>query len=147
LLTGSPSHCGREQDNPFEEADDFYRDRWSHDKVVRSTHGVNCTGSCIRYTSGALRLLARTHGVLLSVGRTGVCWDNAMAESFFATFKNELIYRHPWGQTLPLAARLGDLAVTFRGAGAGRHRRAGPADAGWLSWVTAISGRHRRATG
>ncbi|MEU6583320.1 nitrate reductase subunit alpha [Nocardia sp. NPDC046763] len=28
------------------EADEFYRDRWSHDKVVRSTHGVNCTGSC-----------------------------------------------------------------------------------------------------
>ncbi|WP_197508389.1 nitrate reductase subunit alpha [Mycobacterium sp. E802] len=27
-------------------ADDFYRDRWAHDKVVRSTHGVNCTGSC-----------------------------------------------------------------------------------------------------
>ncbi len=24
----------------------FYRDRWRHDKVVRSTHGVNCTGSC-----------------------------------------------------------------------------------------------------
>jgi nitrate reductase alpha subunit len=28
------------------DADDFYRDRWSHDLVVRSTHGVNCTGSC-----------------------------------------------------------------------------------------------------
>src|SRR5699024_6815217 len=28
------------------ESDVFYRDRWSHDKVVRSTHGVNCTGSC-----------------------------------------------------------------------------------------------------
>ncbi len=28
------------------QADDFYRDRWSHDKIVRSTHGVNCTGSC-----------------------------------------------------------------------------------------------------
>ncbi|NNH69626.1 nitrate reductase subunit alpha [Nocardia uniformis] len=26
--------------------DEFYRDRWAHDKVVRSTHGVNCTGSC-----------------------------------------------------------------------------------------------------
>ncbi|HQG70733.1 MAG TPA: hypothetical protein PL156_09935, partial [Rhodoglobus sp.] len=26
--------------------DVFYRDRWAHDKVVRSTHGVNCTGSC-----------------------------------------------------------------------------------------------------
>ena len=24
----------------------LYRDRWQHDKVVRSTHGVNCTGSC-----------------------------------------------------------------------------------------------------
>lgn len=28
------------------DADVFYRDRWSHDKIVRSTHGVNCTGSC-----------------------------------------------------------------------------------------------------
>ncbi len=27
-------------------AEDFYRGRWAHDKVVRSTHGVNCTGSC-----------------------------------------------------------------------------------------------------
>jgi len=28
------------------QGDSFYRDRWAHDKVVRSTHGVNCTGSC-----------------------------------------------------------------------------------------------------
>ncbi|UQU68638.1 nitrate reductase subunit alpha [Couchioplanes caeruleus] len=28
------------------EWDAFYRDRWKYDKVVRSTHGVNCTGSC-----------------------------------------------------------------------------------------------------
>ena len=27
-------------------AEEFYRDRWRHDKEVRSTHGVNCTGSC-----------------------------------------------------------------------------------------------------
>ncbi|MFD7561697.1 nitrate reductase subunit alpha [Streptomyces tendae] len=26
--------------------DSPYRERWAHDKVVRSTHGVNCTGSC-----------------------------------------------------------------------------------------------------
>lgn len=26
--------------------EDMYRSRWQHDKVVRSTHGVNCTGSC-----------------------------------------------------------------------------------------------------
>jgi nitrate reductase alpha subunit len=28
------------------EAEAFYRERWQHDRVVRSTHGVNCTGSC-----------------------------------------------------------------------------------------------------
>ena len=26
--------------------EDAYRHRWQHDKIVRSTHGVNCTGSC-----------------------------------------------------------------------------------------------------
>ncbi|MCC9004133.1 MAG: hypothetical protein LM549_16120, partial [Candidatus Competibacter sp.] len=26
--------------------EDAYRARWQHDKIVRSTHGVNCTGSC-----------------------------------------------------------------------------------------------------
>jgi len=26
--------------------EDFYRNRWAHDRVVRSTHGVNCTGAC-----------------------------------------------------------------------------------------------------
>ncbi len=28
------------------EWESFYRQRWQHDKIVRSTHGVNCTGSC-----------------------------------------------------------------------------------------------------
>jgi putative transposase len=28
-----------------------------------------------------------------SMGRTGVCWDNAMAESFFAALKNKRVYR------------------------------------------------------
>jgi nitrate reductase alpha subunit len=31
------------EDRTWENA---YRDRWAHDKIVRSTHGVNCTGSC-----------------------------------------------------------------------------------------------------
>ena len=33
----------RDEDRIWEEG---YRDRWQHDKIVRSTHGVNCTGSC-----------------------------------------------------------------------------------------------------
>lgn len=35
------------EENPrSREWEDLYRNRWQHDKVVRSTHGVNCTGSC-----------------------------------------------------------------------------------------------------
>src|SRR3990170_3619416 len=26
--------------------EEFYRNRWQHDKAVRTTHGVNCTGGC-----------------------------------------------------------------------------------------------------
>ncbi len=34
--------------------EDAYRNRWAHDKIVRSTHGVNCTGTCAgRSTSRA----------------------------------------------------------------------------------------------
>jgi nitrate reductase alpha subunit len=33
----------RDEDRQWEEG---YRQRWQHDKIVRSTHGVNCTGSC-----------------------------------------------------------------------------------------------------
>lgn len=36
---------------------------------------------------------ARTNNVCLSCSRTGNCHDNTMAESFFATLKNEMHYR------------------------------------------------------
>ncbi len=35
------------EENPrSREWEDVYRGRWQHDRIVRSTHGVNCTGSC-----------------------------------------------------------------------------------------------------
>jgi transposase InsO family protein len=49
-----------------------------------------------QYTSGDYAQLARTNGVVLSVGRKGECWDNAVAESFFATIKRELIDIQAW---------------------------------------------------
>ncbi|MFI6829431.1 IS3 family transposase [Kribbella sp. NPDC050241] len=49
-----------------------------------------------QYTSSQYANLARDLGVTLSVGRRGQCWDNAVAESFFATVKTELIHRHTW---------------------------------------------------
>jgi transposase InsO family protein len=49
-----------------------------------------------QYTSREFSLYCK--GILLrnSVGRTGVCWDNAAAESFFAALKNEMYYRQSW---------------------------------------------------
>jgi putative transposase len=49
-----------------------------------------------QYTSSEYRQLCERLGVRQSMGRTGVCWDNAVAESFFATLKTELIYTRPW---------------------------------------------------
>ena len=49
-----------------------------------------------QYTSAQFARTAAQAGVRLSVGRTGQCWDNAVAESFFATIKTELLHQRPW---------------------------------------------------
>ncbi|MET0234796.1 MAG: integrase core domain-containing protein [Kibdelosporangium sp.] len=49
-----------------------------------------------QYTSGQYTDLATGHKIRLSVGRKGQCWDNAVAESFFATIKTELLHRQAW---------------------------------------------------
>ncbi|MEO7018065.1 MAG: IS3 family transposase [Leifsonia sp.] len=45
------------------------------------------------YTSGDYRALIGRLGMRSSMGRTGVCWDNSAAESFFSSLKNERVYR------------------------------------------------------
>jgi transposase InsO family protein len=49
-----------------------------------------------QYTSASFAELAGDCQVALSVGRTGQRWDNALAESFFASIKGELIDTQPW---------------------------------------------------
>lgn len=49
-----------------------------------------------QYTSVDYARLATSLDIRLSVGRTGICWDNAVAESFFASLKNEMYYRRKW---------------------------------------------------
>jgi transposase InsO family protein len=49
-----------------------------------------------QYTSAAFAELAEDSQVSLSVGRKGQCWDNAVAESFFASLKGELIDTRAW---------------------------------------------------
>lgn len=48
------------------------------------------------YTSNDFACLAGDHGVRLSVGRTGSCWDNALAESWFGSLKTECLNRQTW---------------------------------------------------
>src|SRR5204863_5824364 len=45
------------------------------------------------YTSKEFAKALKRHKLRQSVGRTGICYDNAMAESFFAALKNERVYR------------------------------------------------------
>jgi putative transposase len=49
-----------------------------------------------QYASAQIAAFAAANGITRSMGRTGVCWDNAMAESFFATLKTEFYYRRVW---------------------------------------------------
>jgi transposase InsO family protein len=61
-----------------------------------------------QYTSADYGRTARANGVVLSIGRTGQCWDNAVAESFFATIKRELIDTRPWPTRAGLRAAIFD---------------------------------------
>jgi putative transposase len=54
--------------------------------VFHSDRGSN-------YTSADFGATLTTLGIRQSVGRTGICYDNALAESFFATLKNERVHR------------------------------------------------------
>ena len=54
-----------------------------------------------QYTSAEFAQFCQANGIRTSTGRTGVCWDNAAAESFFAALKNEMYYR----QAFPDRAR------------------------------------------
>jgi transposase InsO family protein len=50
----------------------------------------------LSFVSLGFRQLCARSGVARSMGSTGQCWDNAVAETFFATLKKELVYRRTW---------------------------------------------------
>lgn len=64
------------------------------------THGYLAPGAVFhsdrgsQYTSAEFAGYCDRIGVRQSMGRTGVCWDNAAAETWFATMKNEMYYRY-----------------------------------------------------
>jgi putative transposase len=62
------------------------RGRLQPDAIFHSDRGSQYTSTEFRVHLGAFTLRG-------SMGKVGQCWDNAMAESFFAALKNELVYR------------------------------------------------------
>ena len=49
-----------------------------------------------QYASAQIARFVGENGITRSMGKTGICWDSAMAESFFATLKTEFYYRRVW---------------------------------------------------
>src|SRR5659263_619744 len=49
-----------------------------------------------QYTSREFDMYCKDNNIRRSLGRTGTCYDNAVSESFFATYKKELIHTRPW---------------------------------------------------
>ena len=61
-----------------------------------------------QYTSAQIARFARKRNLVRSVGRTGVCWDNAAAESFWATLKVEFYDRYLWPTKTAAKLAVGD---------------------------------------
>ena len=51
-----------------------------------------------QYASGDYQRVLAQHGIVCSMSRRGDCWDNAVAESFFATLKVELVHNAAWAR-------------------------------------------------
>ena len=67
---------------------------WLPPPVVASPAGVVLHADRgTQFTSGKLAAYMRAVQGTMSMGQAGVCWDNAMAESFWATLKTEYYYR------------------------------------------------------
>ena len=56
---------------------------------------------------------ARDAGIAVSMGSKGDAYDNAVAESFFATLKKELVHRQPWPSRRDLSSAVFDYIEAF----------------------------------
>jgi putative transposase len=54
------------------------------------------SGRGCQYTSAVSDEYCTENNIRRSLGRPGICYDNAVSESFFATYKKELIHTRPW---------------------------------------------------
>jgi putative transposase len=74
--------------------------------IFHSDHGT-------QYTSREFAEYCTNNGIRRSLGRTGICYDNAVSESFFATYKKELIHTRPWPSVKYLKKETFDWIETY----------------------------------
>lgn len=66
-----------------------------------------------QYTSGQFDRYCTKNKIRRSLGKTGICYDNAVSESFFATYKKELIHTRPWPDMKTLKNQTVDWIVNY----------------------------------
>jgi putative transposase len=66
-----------------------------------------------QYASGDYQRVLAQHGIVCSMSRRGDCWDNAVAESFFATLKVELVHDATWATRTAARTELFDYLEVF----------------------------------
>jgi transposase InsO family protein len=66
-----------------------------------------------QYTSSDFKKLLADHRMVQSLSRRGQCWDNSVAESWFASYKNELVYRGVWPSIAQLRTATFDYIEIF----------------------------------
>jgi putative transposase len=66
-----------------------------------------------QYASSDYQGVLKQHGIVCSMSRRGDCWDNAVAESFFATLKVELVHDVTWATRAVARAELFDYLELF----------------------------------
>lgn len=123
---------------------------WRADKHMRTTliidalvmardHGrLDTTGAVIfhsdrgaQYTSGEFQNFCAANGITQSMGEVGVCWDNAVAESFFSHLKTEMYYQRSWPTRLHARTEIMDYIESWY------NRRRPNARAGGIPPMTA----------
>ena len=78
--------------------------------AARAQQGRGVAGTVLHsdrggeFTATLMAQACDRHDLKRSMGETGVCWDNAGAESFWSTFKHEHYYRHTYATRAELVA-------------------------------------------
>jgi transposase InsO family protein len=91
-----------------------------------------------QYASDDYQQLLAAHGIRGSMSRRGDCWDNAVAESFFASLKLELVYQVQWPSRAAARTALFEYLELFY------NRRRRHSSLGYLSPAEYERSNHRR---